>query len=704
MNKLDKELQRSARRIGVLVIALLMVIWYAYPPMKIAAVTDTDSVLQCSWIDRFDANGHWRECQNHHDTGDYNGVWHYDGRDTNGVTPHNYRVTTEQACDHEGIQTCTVCGYQETLPALPHTPGEGYQQGYNLYEISRKICTVCGGNIDLPATFSIRADLSGKTFGTVYCVETGEDWYTLNTKTSAGVCARGGTHEVDDSSFLNRSAGHGESHFHENSGGDALECTKCGQQIVVKPHAVYDSSCKSCGAEIVPEFKWTIEQYTENTITWVVSSPKFSINNPAGAITVTPNGDAQVYANNNDAWPAGNTGTIQDVSTSEEWRFRFTIERTVATTDGQWHWADNTITFFSFRFVSLYLPSGSGGMTSQVQEYDLTPPEINPDAIKNALGLSVYPAMAVDPTGEDDQWSNVGTLTVPRITDSGIGNCQFALYCGEEQLTDWIGVDQTESIGSKGQKTTFAGTYPDWTELTIRARDGLKNTSSYNFSVRHIENEPPDVTHTLSTTDPTPDPVQIQLHGSDAHSGFYRFTIYSDKLEAPITTGDADYTFTARKNGRYYVRAEDQIGNARTVEITVSNIVEVVTVEAEMQPFVIDPNASDGTAQEGSVTLINRNPFPVTVTIDAVTPLSSIPVISHEKYTATEWDTLGVADTADGLALGFQYSGQDLWPAESPASIELPPNSSITLPVISKNGRCFEHPVELQYILHCTID
>ena len=700
---MDKELKRSARLIGMLLVVLLLIVFYACPILGVSASNGSDSILQCAWVDRFDSSGHWRECQNHHDTGQYNGVWHYDGRDTEKARPHEFRVTTSQACDHEGLRTCSVCGYQETLPALPHTPGEEYQQGYNLYEISRKTCTVCGGNIDLSATFSIRPDPSGATFGTVYCVETGEDWYMLNTKASAGTCSMGGNHEVDNSSFLNQAADHSKNHFYENAGGDALKCTRCGQQVVVKPHSIYGDNCKSCGAEIVPKFDWTIDHYTENTITWVVSSPKFSLSNPTGAIAVTPNGDAQVYANNNDAWPAGNTGSVQDVSTSEEWRFRFTIERTAAATDGQWHWADNTITFFGFQFVSLYLPSGSGGMTSHVQEYDLTPPEIHPDAIENAWGWQLYPAMSVDPGGEDDRWSNVGTLTVPRIRDSGIGNCRFALYCGEEQLTDWIGVDQTESIGNKGQKTTFSGTYPDWTALTIRARDGLGNTSAYDFNVRHIENGPPDIEYRLSTEEPTPDPVRITLHGSDAHSGFARFTIYSDELGEPITTEEADYTFTARKNGRYYVRAEDRIGNARTVEITVANIVEVVTVDVETQPFAIDPNAPDGTAQGGSVTLTNPNPFPVTVTIDALTPVSSIPVVPHGKYTGEEWNALGTAETAGGLALGFRYNGRELWPAESPAVIELPPDTSAVLQVISRNGRCFPQDLELQYTFHCTI-
>lgn len=661
-----------------------------------ADVEEQDSLLQCSWIDKFDSSGHWQECQNHHDTGSYNGIWHYEGRKTKTKLAHTMATRKQATCLQAGEQYCTMCGYAVGVSTLPHTFTGDYLQEVWAYECDRKLCSICNlHQATGDCLFTVVPDNTGKTYGTIKSVRSGYTWYTLNAKSA---CSKGGTHTVDDTSFQHRDY---RPHFYDAGSGDGLKCTKCGQIVLVKAHSQVENYCKSCNKILAPQAEWKIAAHSGCAVKWELSIPK------AQAQKITPQ-SATLYIANQSALKCDqiDASGIKDVSTATQWKYQFTLTRKAVSVNGSivWNWSRDTITYFGYDYVNSVGDSGYASI-HHLQEYDLDAPVMKPEGVQNAgifgLGACYYPATSVTPSGTDDTWGNFGQFIVPYATDTGSGQIQYSLWYGDTCLVPWKAAEygDTSKKDNPGKTDTFAGNYPDWTTLTFKTRDMIGNVSTYDFQVRHIENEPPVITWEFSTTEQTTKPVTITLHGTDAHSGFNRI-----RLPDGSFTANPNITFDATTNGEYYVRAEDNLGNARTVKITVSNIVDVVGIQITTTPFTINPNNPPGsnTATGGSITLSNPNSYPVTVTIDKITAqMGSIPVVMPNAVPS--WGKLGIQDSGSHIAVGIRDGGVTTFPIRSAYRTTLAANSSKTVELVTYNGLSFPTRRNLKYDLHVVV-
>ncbi|PLS15030.1 hypothetical protein CVD28_24430 [Bacillus sp. M6-12] len=102
---------------------------------------------------------------------------------------------------------------------------------------------------------------------------------------------------------------------------------------------------------------------------------------------------------------------------------------------------------------------------------------------------------------------------------------------------------------------------------TFKVTDNSGNVATKVVSVTTIDKTAPAISHSLSTSGLTEGNVRVNMTASDSQSGVKSITLPDGTV---INGGTA--SFVANRNGKYEVKAEDNVGNKKTYELTVSNI------------------------------------------------------------------------------------------------------------------------------------
>lgn len=104
-------------------------------------------------------------------------------------------------------------------------------------------------------------------------------------------------------------------------------------------------------------------------------------------------------------------------------------------------------------------------------------------------------------------------------------------------------------------------------EYSFVAEDYAGNLTTQKVTITNVDNQPPVVTTTASTSNWTKDPVTIQISASDAQSGV-RFI----QMPNGAKIASSSSSLTVSENGTYTFIVEDAVGNQTIKSIAVTNI------------------------------------------------------------------------------------------------------------------------------------
>lgn len=180
-------------------------------------------------------------------------------------------------------------------------------------------------------------------------------------------------------------------------------------------------------------------------------------------------------------------------------------------------------------------------------------------------------------------------------TDMVVVNSQFANTSSIQVL----GVERTEHNTSNGYGTlewrvklnTSGHTY----SIQYYYRDNASNSRGYTtVASARVDGEAPTLNVTRSTTSPTNGNVTLTATASDSLSGVKRI-----KKPDGTWVNSSSVTYTATSNGTYQFVAEDNVGNQRTVNVTVSNI------DKENPTFDVSYSPTEWTNKNVTIRLTN---------------------------------------------------------------------------------------------------
>ena len=158
---------------------------------------------------------------------------------------------------------------------------------------------------------------------------------------------------------------------------------------------------------------------------------------------------------------------------------------------------------------------------------------------------------------DDTNWTKNKTISVTASdTPSGLNNTAYRFYNG----TEW---------GSWGATNSFTvsqnGTYK------IAVRDVANNTNTQTINITHIDNQKPTVTMSCDDSVWTKEKT-ITITANDSGIGLsatpYRYSEDGSTWSEWSNTN----TYTASKNGTYYVQVRDDLGNTESKTLSITHI------------------------------------------------------------------------------------------------------------------------------------
>jgi hypothetical protein len=619
---------------------------YEHDTPSSRSARSTDTILACGWVKEYNDTQHWDRCINHNDTGEYNGVQHIEGK--LNKQNHNLIRSVQPTCVREGKDYCTGCGFTRVIPKLAHSlTGTWLPQWY--YHKDRQYCTSCNDNIVIRNCTYV--------------------WYTIPTTYQSGVgrctasacnrevtipplpstCSRGGQHDFHNREFVPYDT--------ENCG---LSCTKCNQIIRIQEHN-HSEGCRFCGG-------WD----TNGTVRILAKE------NGAGK---TPRIKVGIWTSPAYGCVNGSTGETQFYGYDKNGGLPYLLpNQNVTFYNGYgeiWIQAQNVEVWGKLFVYSN--PQGKYGRSgfyanSGEQNIDDSPPTIS--------------QASITPKNPVNGYSNIGTLSVTAI-DLQSGDCQVAIYDGSSCVKDWT--PMTKSGDTYTASVDFYGDFTIARNLTVKVKDKNNVVGQTVALARNIENVAPSLN--LSIKNIGFETATIVVTADDgAGSGVNRI-----KLPNGTFVNSSYVEYKVSTNNSYTFRVEDNIGNARTKSINISNIIDYVSVEVTYDDFIIDSNGF----RESKIAFKNNSSVSVKVTLEEIKSMQSdFIVVPYNKFTQSEWNNLGLTDSKQYIALGLKKDGVVNWlDTKTKYDIILKPNETITYSVVGKTGLSFnsEHHISYEF-------
>ncbi len=618
---------------------------------------DNDTILACSWIPKYDDKCHWEECANHHDTGEYNGELHNEGK--RNVEPHDFIVTKQPDCRLKGEARCN-CGYTKPIDKLDHIqPADGKYTAAGEYNWCQGYCsrckqvTACKG-----CDFIWVVKPTTTQAGTMKCKDCGKTYspskLMVKLKTT---CPCGGEHELPQ---VNKSRWEFPDHLEEGDfigkeDGEYLRCTKCNELVKVKNHNTSKGYCIHCMYRNV-RVNQKIVSRSGNTATVEVEFLGATVNS---IIRYTP------YSVNGYMYGFGSSVTSFTKIAPNKFRFVWTKTK--------------NMTLYGGVTGQYYLNTSIGTIYQDVWADEVTYFDISSPTI---ISKNVTP----DPIST---WSNVKVITlVAKDTESA--QLQCALYKDNIEILPYRSMSKDTS-GNYITDLYVQGVYPTDTIFEVRVKDIDQNITSSNITISKLENEAPTITYTLSHEGLTSKDVIIKIKAHDNHSGVNRIKLPNGTF---IKSDTCEYKVS--ENGTYTFRAEDNIGNACTKVINIINKVSLLTADITYSDFIIsNPDVP------GSLLITNTSPICIKVILKQVKPLSDdFTLVSRNKFSEQQWADLGLIESKKYIALGLRENSNITW-LNNVDLFEIPilPKETKQFQIITKSGHSFKEQYNIKYEL-----